>query len=318
MRIDFEEILKKALREDIGSGDVTTRCFLPASGIFSGLVMAREKGIVCGTAIAGRAFKLVSKKAVVKVLAKDGTDVKPGSLIMTVCGDRGILTAERVALNFLQRLSGIATLTSEFVKKTRNTGVKILDTRKTTPGLRILEKYAVACGGGSNHRAGLYDMVLIKDNHLAGIRDIRHYGVGARPCPTDGRRVPAIGQGPAREVWRERLTLREELKKRITAIRLKHPKMIIEMEAQNPEQVALAVNCGVDIILLDNMPAPLLKEAIAMIRKAGKKPEIEISGGVNLDTVGKMAKLGPDRISVGRLTHSAKALDISFEVRREE
>lgn len=323
MKFSSDEIVKRALKEDIGSGDVTTRFFLSPCESFTGTVYAREKGIVCGVKIAEKAFRLASKQARIKIHAGDGAGVRPGTRIMTVTGDRNILAAERTALNFLQRLSGIATLTSKFVKRVcaergrvrGSTPVRILDTRKTTPGLRRLEKYAVACGGGTNHRTGLYDAVLIKDNHIKGMKD-------------KGRRMKVKDKGPALQGMKAS----EFVKKQIMRIRRKHPKITVEMEAQNLAQVRLALDCAVDIILLDNMPRSALRRSIAMIRsphpiRLGQRKErnalgtqsrgplIEVSGGINLKTAGAIARLGPDRISVGQLTHSPKAIDISFEIK---
>lgn len=281
----YTKTVKDALREDIGRGDVTTKFFLPPGIRFTGTVTAKEPGVICGTKIAETAFRLVSKSCKVRILAADGTTVKAGDAVMTVTGDRNIMTAERVALNFLQRLSGIATLTAAFARRVKGTGAKIFDTRKTTPGLRLLEKYAVKCGGGENHRKGLYDAVLIKDNHLEGIK--------------------AGGQGT-----------RKDMERRIASARENSPGITIEMEAQNLKQVRLALDCGVDIVLLDNMPVKMLRAAIKTVRAAPprSRPEVEISGGVTLGTVRVLSGLGPERISVGQITHSAKALDISFDL----
>jgi nicotinate-nucleotide pyrophosphorylase (carboxylating) len=194
---------------------------------------------------------------------------------MRVSGSRALLTAERTALNFLQHLSGVATLTSLYAEKLKGTRAKVFDTRKTLPAYRELDKYAVRCGGGANHRLGLYDAVLLKDNHWAG-----------------GRDVPAG----------------------VRAARKKYPGILVELEAADLSQVARALAAGADVILLDNMTRPLLRRAIALIRKASPSTQIEISGGVSLETIRALGKLGADRISVGRLTHSAPALDLSLEI----
>ncbi len=298
MKNDITEIVKRALEEDIGSGDVTTQFFLPQSREFKGAVIAKENGIICGVEPAEKAFLLACPGVKVRILIKDGKAVSPGSRIMEVSGGREILTAERTALNFLQRLSGIATMTARFAEKIKGSKTKILDTRKTTPGMRFLEKYAVTCGGGRNHRMGLYDAVLIKDNHIAG--------------------------------WKETTDKKEEkqhefIKNKMRLIKKRFPKMIIEMEAQNIKQVFNALACGVDIILLDNMSEPDIARAVKIIKTFEKsslpkdaglktRPQTEISGGVNLNNIARLAKLGCDRISVGMLTHSPKALDISFEL----
>ena len=209
------------------------------------------------------------------ILLGDGRAVKPGDTVMRVAGTRALLSAERTALNFLQRLSGVATLTAQYSARLKGTRARIYDTRKTLPGYRELDKYAVRCGGGTNHRMGLYDAALLKDNHWAGGRDVES---GVR------------------------------------AARRKYPGLVIEIEAADLSQVERAVAAEADVILLDNMARPLLRRAIALIRKKAPKTEIEISGGVSLATVRALGRLGPDRISVGRLTHSAPALDLSLEI----
>jgi nicotinate-nucleotide pyrophosphorylase (carboxylating) len=213
----------------------------------------------------------------VKLLARDGQRARKNDALLRVTGPaRAILSAERVALNFVQRLSGVATLTAQYATAVRGTGAQILDTRKTTPGWRSFEKYAVACGGGKNHRAGLYDMVLIKDNHLAALRDVQ-------PNPI------AVAVQRARK---------------------RFPKLKVEVEADTLNQVRHAVNAGADIILLDNMTPPQLRAAITLI---GGRAKTEASGGVNLKTVRAIARTGVDFISVGALTHSATAVDIGLD-----
>ncbi len=266
-----------ALAEDIGSGDVTSIAFVPEHLQASARVVAREKAIVAGTIVATEVFRRVDKDLHVVVLRKDGEELAPGDIVMEIKGKaRSLLTAERVALNFLQRLSGIATLTHQFVQAAADSRVRIIDTRKTTPGLRQFEKAAVVAGGGKNHRFGLHDMVLVKDNHLA----------------------MAAGLSGLEEKIRE--------------VRKAHPEMKIELEADNLEQVRAFVGLpGVDIILLDNMTPAQLREAVAMRKEHIK---FEASGGINLKNVRRVAATGVDYISVGALTHSARAIDFSLEM----
>ncbi|MBI4377221.1 MAG: carboxylating nicotinate-nucleotide diphosphorylase [Elusimicrobia bacterium] len=271
-----ERLIRLALREDLGSrGDLTTRFFVPPGLRLKGRVVAKADGVVCGAAVAARVFRSVCPRCRVRVLRPDGRAVRRGQVIMTVEGGREIMSAERTALNFLQHLSGIATLTRRFVLKTRGTRARIYDTRKTLPGWRELAKYAVRCGGGRNHRMGLYDAVLVKDNHWSG--------------------------GP-------------DLESSARLLRRSHPRVPIQIEAKSLGQVQRALSAGADMILLDNMATARLKDAIALIRGRSPRTRIEISGGVTLSNVRGLAKLGPDRISIGRLTHSAPALDMSLEI----
>lgn len=276
MTPDAKALIRAALREDLGrEGDLTTKYFVPARKRFTGRIVSREDGVVCGTAIAAEVFRLCDRGCRARIKVKDGGRVRPGQTVMEVYGRRGILTAERTALNFLQRLSGIATLTAQFAARVKGTRAAVFDTRKTTPGWRALEKYAVRCGGGVNHRMGLYDAVMLKDNH-----------------------------------W----TARGPLERALGALRRRHPKITIEIEADEFFQVERALALGADVVLLDNMKAPALRAAISWIRKTAPKTRIEISGGVNLKTIRALAKLGPDRISVGRITHSAPALDLGLDL----
>ncbi|MEA3307877.1 MAG: carboxylating nicotinate-nucleotide diphosphorylase [Elusimicrobiota bacterium] len=278
----FEKTIRLALKEDISTGDITTNVFVPSKYRFRGIITAKEKGVLCGIDIAKKAFQIMDSKAKFKVYAKDGVSIKKGQKLMQVEGSRKILTAERTALNFLQRLSGIATFTSKFAKELKKGKTYIYDTRKTTPGLRIFEKYAVKCGGGKNHRMGLYDAFLIKDNHIAAL--------GANPYSA--------------------------LEKKIDLIRKKYKNYKIEIEAKTINQVEKFILLNVDIIMLDNMTFAQMKKAIKIIRrkKKGKIPEVEISGNVNLSTLRKLSALSPERISAGSLTHSAPSLDISFNI----
>ncbi|HVC09512.1 MAG TPA: carboxylating nicotinate-nucleotide diphosphorylase [Elusimicrobiota bacterium] len=271
-----QEIIRAALREDLGErGDVTTRFFVPKGARLRGKIIAKAPGVVCGADVARKVFLSVSPSCRIRVKTKDGRPIKPGQVVMEVAGGPKILTAERTALNFLQHLSGVATLTARYVERTAGTKAKILDTRKTLPGWRELEKYAVRCGGGENHRIGLYDAVLLKDNHWSLNRHIRE----------------AVAQ-----------------------VRRRYPRMTIEIEAANIGQVERALQAGADIILLDNMTSSLIRRAIRVIRKERPSTRVEISGGVHLENVRALARLGPDRISIGRITHSAPALDMSLEI----
>jgi len=270
----IQPIVEAALREDIRSGDITTSALIPRSTPGRASMVFREAGVLCGVELARLAFQTLNASAKVDVLVNDGALVPPGETVATVEADAGaVLTAERVALNFMQRMSGVATLTRRFVDAVAGTNAHIVDTRKTTPGLRLLEKYAVRCGGGANHRFALDDMVLIKDNHIA------------------------LCGGVKQAVERARHYAGHSVK--------------VELECDNLEQVKEAIAAGADIILLDNMPPQQLREAVGMI---DKRAISEASGGVNLDTVRTIAESGVDLISVGALTHSARALDIGLDI----
>ncbi|UCE19929.1 MAG: carboxylating nicotinate-nucleotide diphosphorylase [Gemmatimonadota bacterium] len=282
MRLNFPEvveIVRVALVEDIGPGDVTTQCTVPEAARSSGKFVAKGEGIIAGLDVVREVYCQVDGHLDYVPFVEDGHQARRGDVLAEVSGPaRGILTAERTALNFLQRLSGIASLTHQYVEAIAGTGAEILDTRKTTPGLRTIEKYAVRVGGGRNHRTGLYDMVLIKDNHL------RIAGSFQR----------AVAQ--CREIRSD---------------------VFIEVEVRNMTEVRQALKVGVDRIMLDNMGLDAIREAVALIRQAtvgGQGTEIEASGGINLENVRCVAETGVDFISVGALTHSVKALDISFNV----
>jgi len=270
----IQPLVDAALREDIRSGDITTNALIPAGTTARAQMAFRESGVVSGLALAQLAFKSLDPTAMIEIHYDDGAAVQPGDVVLTVEAAAGaVLTAERVALNFTQRLSGIATLTRRFVDATEGTGARIVDTRKTTPGLRLLEKYAVRCGGGANHRFALDDMVLVKDNHIA------------------------LCGGVTKAVERARQYAGHSVK--------------VELECDNLVQVEEAVAAGADIILLDNMKPETLREAVGII---GGQAISEASGGVNLDTVRAIAESGVDLISVGALTHSARALDIGLDI----
>ena len=282
-RLFAEEVLgavETALAEDVGSGDVTTLATVPESRQARAQIVARESLVTAGLVLAETTLLRISAAIHIERLTRDGQRAAPGEALLRIRGPaRAILTAERVALNYLQRLCGIATLTAQFVQAVQGMPVQILDTRKTTPGLRRLEKYAVACGGGSNHRFGLFDMVLIKDNHLAALCD-------EQPNPI------AAAVRRARE---------------------KYPELKVEVEADTLVQVEQALHAGADIILLDNMNLDQLRRAVECVRG---KARTEASGGVTLATVRGIAETGVDAISVGALTHSARAVDIALDFER--
>ncbi len=274
---EFQNIVKLALAEDVGSGDATTLATVPPDSLSRAVMNARNSLVVAGLAVSEAAFTMVSPQVICERKVADGQLVTPGTPLLVISGPtQAILTAERVALNFIQRLSGVATLTARYVETVGGTKAKILDTRKTTPGLRRLEKYAVKCGGGTNHRIGLYDMVLIKDNHLAALA---------------GEKPNAIAAAVQRA-------------------RSKYPNLKVEVEADTLEQARQAAEAGADYVLLDNMKPEQLREAVRII--AGRALA-EASGGVNLSTLRAIAETGVDFISVGALTHSAPAVDIGLD-----
>jgi nicotinate-nucleotide pyrophosphorylase (carboxylating) len=270
----FIDPVDTALAEDIGRGDLTSLFFIPPTSISRARIFAKEPCIVAGVDVARRIFQKLDAQLELSILKQNGSAVQPGQSVIEFSGlTRTILTGERVTLNFIQRLSGVATLTAQFVEAVRGTGATILDTRKTTPGLRALEKAAVQAGGGRNHRMGLYDGVIVKDNHLL-----------ARP----------------------------DLQKAIFTLRRSHPSVLLELEADSVEQVREFVNLeGIDVILLDNMSPGQLRASVAL-KRSGLK--FEASGGVSLSTVRQIAETGVDFISVGQLTHSARAMDFSLEL----
>jgi len=266
-----------ALAEDIGGGDITTLAVIAPGVTAKATMAAREPLVVAGLALAEAAFREISTAVQIVPVAGDADRLSGGQPLLRIEGPaQAILTAERVALNFIQRLSGIATLTSQFVDAIKGTRAEILDTRKTTPGLRRLEKYAVTCGGGRNYRLGLFDSILIKDNHLAALR-------GESP------NAIAVAVRRARE---------------------KCPGRSIEVEVDTLEQVEQALEAGADIILLDNMNHVQMRVAV---QQAKGRARTEASGGVNLGTVRQIAETGVDFISVGALTHSARAVDVALD-----
>jgi nicotinate-nucleotide pyrophosphorylase (carboxylating) len=275
----IQELIKIALEEDLGTGDITSNLIIPEEQKGQGVIIAKEKGLIAGIEVAKSVFKQIDPKLVFKPFVQDGAKVKKEDKVALIQGKvKSILAAERTALNFLARLSGIATLTKDFVKKTKGTKVKLLDTRKTTPGLRLLEKYAVKIGGGENHRIGLYDMILIKDNHITSAGGIS-----------------------------------SALKK----VLMDKKGFKIEVETKNLKEVKESLNFKVNRIMLDNFKLKDLKKAVLLIRSKDKKVEIEASGRVNLENVRKIALSGVDYISVGALTHSVKPLDLSLDFMRD-
>ncbi|HIE28785.1 TPA: carboxylating nicotinate-nucleotide diphosphorylase [Candidatus Poribacteria bacterium] len=269
-----KQLFELALAEDIGIGDVTSNVIIPKDRLATGIILSKDTGLVAGLEVIELLLCMVNSQLTLTSILSDGDKVEPGVEIGKIQGPaRAMLEIERTALNFLRRLSGIATLTSKYVQAVAGYPVKIIDTRKTTPGWRILEKYAVRVGGGYNHRFGLYDAVLIKDNHIA---------------------------------------LAGSITKAIEMARAQIPHtMTIEIETKTLQQVSEALNAKADIIMLDNMTLDKMKDAVKLID--GKVP-VEASGNVQLETVKQVAATGVDLISVGALTHSAPALDISLDV----
>jgi len=269
-------LVRRAVAEDVGSGDVTTESTIPAGHKSLGTIKAKAEGVVAGLEVARAVFAECDPGLVFAARVADGDRVTEGTVLATIeGGTRGILTGERVALNFLQRLSGIATAAAACTAALEGGRTRVLDTRKTTPGLRTLEKYAVKVGGAANHRMGLWDMVLIKDNHIKA----------------------AGGIAPA-----------------VAAARSSHPDLAIEVETTSIDEVASAMGAGADRIMLDNMTVEQMRDAIALVRSVDSPAEIEISGGMTEEKLRTVAELEPDFVSVGALTHSVTAMDISLEL----
>jgi nicotinate-nucleotide pyrophosphorylase (carboxylating) len=291
MHESFLPLVKYALSEDVGTGDVTTLNAVPSNVGARAAIVAKQPGVVSGIDIAAMTFREVDASLKFKSTVKDGQEVPAGAAIATVSGSAAsVMTAERTALNFLMRLSGVATLTRAYVNAIAGTGATILDTRKTTPGLRILEKYAVLCGGGQNHRLALWDMYLVKDNHIRAAR------------------------GLTNAIDRIQRTRRD---------------LLLEVEVESLDQLHEALRPEVDRILVDNQTPAVVKRCVEEVDKwyaanppdhprvrdgARRWPEVEVSGGLNLKTIRVYAETGVDYLSVGALTHSAPALDLSLEI----
>ncbi|WP_340005970.1 carboxylating nicotinate-nucleotide diphosphorylase [Paenibacillus sp. FSL K6-0276] len=274
---ELVQSIKSWLREDVGSGDVTTQMTIPVGHESKGIIHAKEDGIICGIPIAELVFEIVDPTLSFTALVEEGQAVTKGTVIIEVEGStHAILTGERLALNLMQRLSGVASRTASFVQALDGLPTRLVDTRKTTPGHRMLEKYAVRIGGGFNHRFGLYDAVMIKDNHIKGAGGIRQAVGRAR------KNIPHT--------------------------------MSIEVETENLEQVEEALVAGADIIMLDNMSNDMMKEAVSRIKSKAPHVKTEASGNVSLETVRGIAETGVDVISVGRLTYSFSSLDISLDL----
>jgi nicotinate-nucleotide pyrophosphorylase (carboxylating) len=267
------QIIRHALAEDIGSGDVTSLATIPADTYLEGEFLVKAPGVIAGLEVAGQVFAEVDPRIVFTPLVDEGSRVNVGDIVARVTGHGpGTLTAERVALNFLQRMSGIATATRRYVEAVEGTRATILDTRKTVPGLRPLDKLAVRLGGGANHRIGLYDMVLIKDNHIQAAGGITEA---------------------------------------VRRVRAQTSELPIEVEVESLAQLEEALANGVDRIMLDNMSLEMMRNAV---ERAAGRVELEASGGITLAAVAQVAQTGVDLISVGALTHSVTALDISLDL----
>lgn len=282
-RRNADLLLALALEEDLGQmGDITSTATIPSQAEASARFVARAPGVLAGMPVVGRLVERFEITTDWKPHREDGDRLEAGNVIAEIAGPaRSILTLERTALNFLQRLSGVATLTARFVAAVQGTSALILDTRKTTPGWRVLEKYAVRCGGGRNHRLGLHDAVLIKDNHLAWLQ-------------AEGGHEPIAAA--------------------ISAARVHAPfAAFVEVEVDSLDQLRVALRCLPDVILVDNLGPEAVVEAVSLRNASAPQVQLEASGGVSLETVGALARAGVDRISVGALTHSAPALDIALD-----
>jgi nicotinate-nucleotide pyrophosphorylase (carboxylating) len=274
----LEAVIDAALEEDTGYGDITSEALIPPEFSGKATVLVKENGVLAGIDVVERVFHKVDPLLKIDILINDGTSVKPGDIAAAIAGSiAGILKAERTALNFLQRLSGIATTTARYVEEIKGTGAEIYDTRKTTPCLRLLEKYAVRMGGGKNHRMHLGDAVLIKDNHVAALRSM---GLNLRDIVAKAKLNAPTG-------------------------------ITTEIEVTSVAEAAEAADAGTDIIMLDNMDIDAMREAVDAV---GGRAKVEASGSITLDNVRRVAMTGVDIISVGALTHSYKALDISLEM----
>lgn len=288
---EIKEIVRIAIKEDIGTGDITSRIFIPEDSESDGIFIAKEAGIIAGLPVVEYVLSQIDKDLFFTVNTEDGSSVEKGTVIARVKGlTLSLLSAERVVLNFLQRLSGIATTTNKFAERVKGYKTQILDTRKTTPGWRYLEKYAVKIGGGANHRMGLYDQILIKDNHLKIMESEKENG-------DIGSLVKKAREQIANEV-------------------------LIEVEVEDLCRIKEVMDAGVDIILFDNMVPSKIKEAVEMVKEFGNSQDAgavssvltEASGNITIKNVEEYANAGVDRISIGAITHSARALDISMDI----
>jgi len=287
----IKDIVQLAIKEDIGDGDITSKIFIPDGSKTEGMLIAKEAGVVAGLPVAGYVLSQIDENLILTSNIEDGSRVKKGTIIGSVKGlILSLLSAERLVLNFLQRLSGIATATNRFAEKIKGYRTQIMDTRKTAPGWRYLEKYAVRVGGGINHRMGLYDQILIKDNHLKTMGSEKENGAISRFV----RKA------------------REQIENG----------MLIEVEVEDLCQIKEVMDAGVDIILFDNMEPSKIREAVGMVKEfeknqgagTGNAILTEASGNITIENVEEYADAGVDRISVGAITHSARALDISFDI----
>lgn len=278
-----DELIDLAFAEDIGDGDATTLSTIPAEAMGRQQLIIKEEGIVAGVEMAKRVFEKFDPALKVDVKIKDGSHVQPGDVVFVVSGSvRSLLQTERTMLNIMQRMSGIATTTARYQKELVGTGAKVLDTRKTTPGMRIMEKEAVALGGGTNHRIGLFDMILIKDNHVD------------------------FAGGIAKAVDRAKQWCADHGKD-----------LKIEVEVRNDEEIKEALTANVDRIMLDNFTPERTRDAVRLIRSINPSVEIESSGGITINNLRQYGEAGVDFISVGALTHSVKGLDMSFKAVKE-
>jgi len=287
----IKDIVQLAIKEDIGDGDITSKIFIPDGSKTEGMLIAKEAGVVAGLPVAGYVLSQIDENLILTSNIEDGSRVKKGTIIGSVKGlTLSLLSAERLVLNFLQRLSGVATSTNMFAERIKGYRTQIMDTRKTAPGWRYLEKYAVRVGGGINHRMGLYDQILIKDNHLKTMGSEKENGAISRFV----RKA------------------REQIENG----------MLIEVEVEDLCQIKEVMDAGVDIILFDNMEPSKIREAVGMVKEfeknqgagTGNAILTEASGNITIENVEEYADAGVDRISVGAITHSARALDISFDI----
>ena len=311
MKKNWKELVRSALAEDIGPGDITAN-LVPQGSAVRAIIIAKERGVIAGLPMAQQSFLSLNPRVKFQAFKKDGQDVAAGEKVLEIFGPLPILlSAERTSLNFLSRISGIATLTRKFVEKAAGTKADIFDTRKTTPTLRALEKYAVKAGGGKNHRFGLFDGILIKDNHISALsaskkvrtrldaitnllKEARKKKRNPPQSPYLDGSAPAFCKGGKREIRRKGIP--------------------IEVEVENIKEALTAASAGADIILFDNMSPEKVRAVRKELIRMEFKGKIEVSGGITLQNVRAYALAGVDRISIGRLTHSAPALDFSLEI----